>query len=312
MKPLNTRARAGGAGTSSPERATLPAIAPPIIDHAGPLLARYDALFCDVWGVVHDGHRAFEPACAALARFRAEQGPVLLVSNAPVPEARVAHMLDERAVPREAYDGIVTSGDIALTLMREAGYAKVHLIGPRARDATFFAEVTARDVAIAEAEAIVCTGLEDDEHETQEHYRARLAEAQQRGLPFVCANPDFVVDVGGRHYLCAGALADLYLELGGEVMWAGKPHASAYETALARAEAIFGRPIGLARILAVGDSVRTDIRGAVSFGIDALFVASGIHNSEVVHAGVIDTARLATLFKSPSARAVAAATHLEW
>lgn len=284
---------------------------PHIIDRAGDLLSRYEALFCDVWGVVHDGHRAFAAACTALDRFRANGGTVILVSNAPVPEARVMQMLDERAVPREAYDRIVTSGDIALARIASQGYQRVHCIGPRDRDAAFFEKVTAAEAAIDTAQAIVCTGLDDDENETAGTYRPLLERALARSLPFVCANPDFVVDVGGKHYLCAGAIADLYAHMGGAVFWAGKPHPSAYSAALAIAESLRGETIARSRLLVIGDSVRTDIRGAQDFGIDALFVASGIHHHEVIRAGRIDPAKLAQLFTPSAPSAIAAMTQLQ-
>lgn len=285
---------------------------PPILGHAGPLLARYGAVFSDVWGVVHDGHKAFAPACEALQRFRALGRPVILVSNAPVPEVRVRDMLDVRAVPRDAYDRIVTSGDIALAHMRARGYARVHYIGPRQRDATFFAAASAEDASLPQAEAVVCTGLDDDETETAETYRPLLEEARSRGLPFVCANPDFVVDVGGRHYLCAGALADLYAQLGGEVIWCGKPHPLAYETALVLAGELAATPLTPDGAIVIGDSLRTDITGARDFGSDALFVASGIHHHEVIVDGRIDPSHLARLFSGEAPAAAAAMTHLAW
>jgi HAD superfamily hydrolase (TIGR01459 family) len=243
---------------------------PPIVANAGPLLVNYDVLFCDVWGVLHDGHRAFEEACDALMRFRDQGGTVVLVSNAPVPKERVARMLDLRAVPREAWDDIVASGEIALRHVAERGYSRVFAIGPLDRDAATFERLKAERVPLHEAEAILCTGLNDDQSETVEDYRALLLDARARDLPFVCANPDLVVDVGGRQYVCAGAIADLYERLDGEVFWAGKPHANAYEAAQAAAEAKRGAAVARDRILAVGDSLRTDLKGAETAGIDAI------------------------------------------
>ncbi len=206
-------------------------VPPPILDHAGPLLAGYDVLFCDVWGVIHDGHRAFTEACDALTRFRQGGGTVILVSNAPVPKERVAAMLDLRAVPHDAYDDIVASGEIALSHIVEKGYARLYAIGPADRDAATFARLPSRPVALEEAQAILCTGLNDDRTETADDYREVLERARALRLPFVCANPDLVVDVGGRQFICAGAIADLYERMDGEVFWAGKPHANAYAAA---------------------------------------------------------------------------------
>lgn len=285
---------------------------PPILAHAGDLLSRYDVMFCDVWGVLHDGNRAFVEACDALLRFRAGGGTVILVSNAPVPGERVAVMLDSRAVPRDAYDGIVASGEIALRHIAEKGYTQLYCIGPRERDAATFSRIAASPAEIEEADAILCTGLNDDLNETADDYRPVLERAKARGLPFVCANPDLVVDVGGRQYLCAGAIADLYERMDGEVFWAGKPHANAYETAHAAAEAKRGANVERARIIAVGDSLRTDLKGAEAAGIDAIFVASGIHRDEAMGTDELDGSKLAVLFAPPAPRPIAVMDRLRW
>ena len=158
--------------------------APPILNRAGALLGRYDVLFCDVWGVVHNGITAYAGACAALKRFRNEGGTVILVSNAPVPKSRVADMLASRHVPRDAWDDIVSSGDIALTHVAERGFSKLFCIGPQDRDRALFTALTARSVALDEAEAIICTGLNDDRRETPETYRPMLEAAHALNLPF--------------------------------------------------------------------------------------------------------------------------------
>jgi HAD superfamily hydrolase (TIGR01459 family) len=285
---------------------------PPILERAGPLLQRYEVLFCDVWGVLHDGHRAFEEACEALRRFRAQGGTVILVSNAPVPKDRVAAMLDTRAVPRDAWDDIVASGEIALAHIAEKGYQRIFCIGPAVRDAATFARLSARSVPLQEAQAILCTGLTDDRTETEENYRELLLEARSLGLPLVCANPDLVVDVGGRQYVCAGAIADLYERLDGEVFWAGKPHANTYDAAHAAAEAIRNSPVSRSRILAIGDSLRTDLKGAQTAGIDAVFIASGIHRDETMGSGEIFPEKLAVLFAPPAPPAIAVMPRLAW
>ena len=285
---------------------------PPILAHAGELLARYDVLYCDVWGVLHDGHRAFAEACDALLRFRAGGGAVILVSNAPVPKERVAAMLDLREVPRAAWDDIVASGEIALRHIAEKGYARLYGIGPTDRDAATFAQLTAKLVPLEDAEAILCTGLNDDRTETADDYRDILVRARALSLPLVCANPDLVVDVGGRQYICAGAIADLYERMDGSVFWAGKPHANAYEAAYAAALAVHGRPLRHDRILAIGNSLRTDLKGAEAAGIDALFIASGIHRDETMGAGEISADRLALLFSPPAPPALAVMSKLVW
>jgi HAD superfamily hydrolase (TIGR01459 family) len=285
---------------------------PPILQHAAGLLAGYDVMFCDVWGVLHDGNRAFAAACDALLRFKAAGGTVVLVSNAPVPAEGVAAMLDYREVPREAYDAIVASGELALRHIAERGYKRIFCIGPADRDALTFSRLEADQVALEEADAILCTGLNDDRNETAADYRPLLETARGRNLPFVCANPDLVVDVGGRQYICAGAIADLYERMDGNVFWAGKPHANAYAAASAAAEALRGAPVPLERIIAVGDSLRTDLKGAEAAGIAAIFVASGIHRDETMGSATLSPAKLRALFAPPAPSAIAAMERLAW
>lgn len=286
--------------------------APPVRDAAGEVLSRYDVLFCDVWGVVHDGLNAFKDACDALQRFRKGGGTVVLVSNAPVPKSRVAAMLESRNVPQEAWDDIVSSGDIALDHVTKRGFARLYCVGPYDRDRALFEALTAQSVHLDEAEAIICTGLNDDLRETPEDYRPILAKAKTLGLPFVCANPDLVVDVGGALYYCAGALADIYEHMGGEVYWAGKPHLSAYETAHQKAEALRNTNVSRAKCLVIGDAIRTDLKGAENFGCDALFVASGIHRHETMEGKALSPAKLSALFRPGTPAAIAAMPGLKW
>ena len=285
---------------------------PPITTHAGDLMAHYDVVFCDVWGVVHDGLTAHIPACEALARFRTLGGTVILVSNAPVPREQVARMLDQRSVPRSAWDAIVSSGDIALDHIAAKGYGALHWIGPRDRDSALFDRLTTRQTSIADADAILCSGLNDDRIETAASYRPQLDQALARHLPFVCANPDLVVDVGRTHYLCAGAIADLYESMGGPVFWAGKPHASAYRAAFATAGRLRGTVVPPGRVLAIGDAIRTDLKAALGAGVGALFIAGGIHRQVAMTGAAIDPVKLAALFAAEPIPALAAMAQLRW
>lgn len=285
---------------------------PPILAHAGPLMANYDVIFCDVWGVVHNGVTAFEDACRALDRFRRKGGTVILVSNAPVPKQRVADMLESRHVPRTAWDDIVSSGDLALRHVEARNFERLYCIGPQDRDQALFSALRGQSVALDEAEAILCTGLNDDRHETPETYRSILERALERRVPFVCANPDLIVDVGGTLLYCAGAIADLYAHMGGEVYWAGKPYLSAYETAHAVAEALRDGNVDKARILVIGDALRTDIKGAQNYGCDALFIASGIHRHETVNGIDLSATKLADLFGPGAPPAIGAMLELAW
>src|SRR5215472_10039049 len=289
------------------------AMTPPIIAAAGPLLARYDVVFCDVWGVMHNGRRAYAEAGAALARFRAQGGTVILVSNAPIPASGVERVLEKTGVRRDAWDAIVSSGDIALSHIAEKGYRRMHWVGPSKRDYALYVRLGEPGASLAEAEAIVCTGLRDDRNETVASYRTLIEEGVARALPFVCANPDLIVDVGALQLPCAGSIAAEYERLGGHVFWAGKPHPAAYRTALALAGELRGAAPALGRILAIGDAVRTDLAAAQGLGVDGLFIAAGIHKEELLSGGAIDPARLAALFDPPhTPPAIAAMTQLAW
>lgn len=283
---------------------------PLIVESCAVLLERYDVLFCDIWGVVHDGHKAFAEANVALRAFRERGGTVVLVSNAPTPAGNVARVLDEKGVDRAAWDSIVSSGDLALSYIRAQGWSRLHHIGPERRDRAFFAELGGPSVAIADAEAMACTGLVDDRRETAEHYRSLLEVARDSQLTLVCANPDLVVHVGDELLVCAGALGALYETMGGQVFWAGKPYPISYQTALAEAARLRGAPVKPAQVLAIGDSIRTDLAAAAGAGVDALFIASGIHRDEAMDGGRVSAEALPRLFPGDGPPAVAAAAAL--
>ncbi len=291
-----------------------PAAVPPVIDSARDLLRRYDVVFCDVWGVVHDGITVHESAQDALRRFRDAGGIVILVSNAPVPKAQVAQTLDRMAFSRNAWDDIVSSGDIALRHVAQAGYERLYGVGPRDRDAGLFnALSTALTDVVHEAQAIICSGLNDHLREVPEDYDWLFKEGLARRMPFICANPDIIVGVGHTFQLCAGALGERYASLGGEVFWAGKPHANAYEAAHAAAQLVNGMPLDGLSTLVIGDALRTDLKGAQNAGLDALFIAGGIHREEVMPGGRIITGQLEAMFQAENAApAVAAMEQLAW
>ena len=283
---------------------------PAILEHAEPLLAGYDVLFCDVWGVVHNGRSAYVDGCTALHRFRQRGGTVILVSNAPRTAPIVDKILASKGVPGNCWDAIVSSGDLARHHATEMGFADVHHIGPD-RDLDVFDNSGLTRVTLGEAQAVFCTGLIHDRQETGEDYRERLAPALARATPFICANPDLVVDVGGDLLPCAGAVAKVYEDMGGDVFWAGKPYASAYGAAMAKAAQLRGSDVDKDRILAIGDSVRTDVAGAAAFGVDVLFIGQGIHRDLVMPSGYIDEPALTELFAGEPA-AIAAMPGLRW
>jgi len=248
---------------------------------------QYDVLLCDLWGCLHDGQRPFPAAVAALRAFRATGGTVLLLTNAPRPKPSVKAQLDGIGVPIDCYDDIVSSGDAAqYGLISGAVGRKVHHIGPQ-KDAVFFTDLSddlrrlAADeppvslVPLDQAEGIVCTGLFDDLTETPDDYRATLLYAKTQGLKLLCANPDIVVDLGATRLFCAGAIAQEYDRMGGQSLYFGKPHPPIYDLARRRLAALPGA-VDEPRLLAIGDGVTTDVQGALSEGIDVVFVAGGI------------------------------------
>jgi HAD superfamily hydrolase (TIGR01459 family) len=287
-----------------------------LTEHFSTLAPQYDAVLSDVWGVVHNGIEATPPAGEALTRFRQQGGAVSLISNAPRPGAQVIKMLDRMGVPREAYDAIVTSGDVTRDMVEKRAGEPFFLIGPE-RDHTIFTGLDAPFSTIEAARYVVCTGLFDDEIETPDTYRDLLGQLRARNLFFLCANPDIVVERGEKLVYCAGALADAYAELGGEVYYAGKPHRPLYDMALAevnRARKVraLGGGVALDRVLAIGDSVRTDLAGANSLGVDCLFVTAGIHAEELGHRDDPDPAAIAKMFAAAGKAPTAVTRKLVW
>ena len=290
--------------------------APLLTDHFSTLAPGYDAVLSDVWGVIHNGVAAFPAACEALARFRQDGGSVVLISNAPRPGAQVVRLLDHLHVPHETYDGITTSGDVTRSMVEKRPGERVFLIGPE-RDHTIFTGLDAPFSTAAEAQYVICTGLFDDEVETPEDYAGLLKELRARNHFMICANPDIVVERGDRLIYCAGAIADAYAELGGEVYYAGKPHRPLYdlalaETARARTARSLTAEVAKGRVLAIGDSVRTDLKGANDLGVDCLFVTAGIHAEELGHRDDPDMATLGEMFAVAGHAPKAVTRRLVW
>lgn len=275
------------------------------------LTERYDILLCDIWGVIHNGREAFPKACDALARFRAQGGEVILISNAPRPAAGVVAQLDALGVPREAISQVVTSGDATRKLLAARAPGPAWKIGPD-RDDPLYDGLGLQFSELEDAAFIACTGPFDDETETPEDYRERFVAAVARGLPMICANPDIVVQRGDQLIYCGGALAELYEALDGQVAMAGKPHAAIYELALAEAARLKGQPIDRKRVLCVGDGPRTDLRGANAQGLDALFIAAGIHGQEILAKGALDVAMMDHVFETEGVTAAWAMVELVW
>jgi HAD superfamily hydrolase (TIGR01459 family) len=252
----------------------------PIWSGIGAHASRYDAWLCDIWGVLHNGAAAFHGVAEACTQYRRGGGRVLLISNAPRPSSAVGPQLDKLGISRDAYDAILTSGDLTRDILsRVTSRQRILHIGPE-RDLGLFAGLDAALVDEADADVVVCTGLFDDTTETPASYRAQFDRLKARNLPMICANPDITVERGGQIIYCAGALAEAYHALGGDVQWFGKPYRAAYEAAQAEVARVAGRTIEPSRLLAIGDGVYTDIKGAAAFGIDSLYVASPIYLKE--------------------------------
>ncbi|MCU0802939.1 MAG: TIGR01459 family HAD-type hydrolase [Rhodobacteraceae bacterium] len=257
-----------------------------IISSLSDIAGRYDAVFCDLWGCLHNGVAPFPAAVAALQAYRAAGGVVLLLTNSPRPKSSVMRQLDTIGVPRDCYDEVVSSGDAAQhALVTGAVGRRVFHIGA-AKDQVFFtdfaedlamiaaSEPPIQQVPLAEAEGIVCTGLFDDQTETPDDYRAQFLLAKTRGLPMLCANPDLVVDMGDKRIYCAGALAQAYVAMGGQALYFGKPHPPIYDLARRRLSALMARDD--VPVLCIGDGIATDVQGGQSEGLDTLFVTGGL------------------------------------
>jgi len=271
-----------------------------------PLAPSYDAWLCDVWGVMHNGIEAFASAVEACRRFRDRGGTVLLLSNAPRPASAVAVQIDRYGVPRDAYDGILTSGDLTRKLIGERAHLRLFHLGPE-RDKPLFDGLDLKFVGPENADLVICSGLLNDDVETPADYTSMLEPLARRGVPMICANPDLNVERGSRIVYCAGSLAAEYERLGGSVTYAGKPHRPIYDMAFEKLAELRGEPVARERVLAVGDGLRTDIRGAANAGIDSVFIASAIHVT-----GELDAVTVEQLFSGCETRPVAALPALAW
>ena len=268
------------------------------ISNLSEITTHYDVVLSDVWGVLHNGVDAFPDACTALADARKAGATVVLITNSPRPSPGVIGQLRVLGVPDEAYDRIVTSGDVTRHLIAE-GPKKIFLLGPE-RDMPLFDGLDVEVVGADHADAIVCTGFFDDEKEVPEDYHDMLSAFQKRDVPFICANPDLVVERGHRIIPCAGAVAAYYEQLGGSTRIAGKPHRPIYEAALEAAQETRGG-FTADRVLAVGDGMPTDVRGAISQGLDLLYISAGIHVHEYTVNNQIDEAVMKAWLKSEGA-----------
>jgi len=257
-----------------------------IISSFADISDRYDAAFVDLWGCMHNGITAHPAAVAAMQAFRAKGGVVVLVTNSPRTWDSVAHQVSDFGIPEDAWDAIATSGDSARAAMyRGVVGQKLWFMGESPRDDDFFKPlkiiddpVDVQKVSLEEAEGIVCCGPFDTLADPSVN-RPEFLYAKEKGLRLLCANPDIVVDRGEVREWCAGALAALYTEMGGESLYFGKPHPAIYDLARRRINAL-GKSIPDSNIIAIGDGIRTDILGGLQEDLDTLFITGGLAAAE--------------------------------
>jgi len=283
----------------------------PVLDSIEDLGTRYRAWLVDIWGVMHNGRRAFPRAIEATRAFRAQGGIVVLLSNSPRPSRSVLDQLRRVGVPDDAYDATVTSGDLTRHELAKHKGATVFHLGPE-RDRPIFDGFDVKLGTQDDAELIVCSGLFDDETETPEDYTGLLRELAARKLPMICANPDHQVERGDQLVWCAGALAALYEQEGGPVVYAGKPYAPIYSLAFETIDALAEGTVPRDQVLVIGDGVHTDIAGATNLGIDSIFVASGLHAPSATGEDALGSDQLEALFAAEKKRPIGAMHALVW
>jgi HAD superfamily hydrolase (TIGR01459 family) len=274
------------------------------------ILPRYKAIFCDVWGVVHNGEWSFPEAAVALEKARGEGVAVVLVTNAPRRHDKIAEQLDSLGFPRAGYDRLVSSGDATRGMIAD-GPRRIFHIGSD-REKTVYEELEVELCEEFEASGIVCTGLFHDETETPADYIGMLRRMRARDLPMICANPDIKVERGRRQVYCAGAIAREYQQMGGRVALAGKPHQPIYDLAKREAEAVLGRAVAATEILAIGDGLLTDVKGAVNCGYDVLYISAGVHAKEYGEHGEPDPQKLTAWLSGNGVAPVATMPMLAW
>lgn len=275
------------------------------------IASNYKGVLSDIWGVVHNGVAHNKEAVQALAKFRADHGPVILITNAPRPNGPILEQLDNLGVPRECYDAVVTSGDVSRGVIIEVGKTKLYHLGPD-RDLPLYDGLDVELAGQDAAEVICCTGLWNDATETPDDYDDMLKDFAKRKLPFICANPDLVVDKGGKMIYCAGALAERFAVYGGEPIMVGKPCGPIYDASLSELTKANGGEVNRDEILIIGDSLPTDMRGAHHQKLDAIFITAGIHAADFGPSDAPDTERVQHRLDHEDVQAVGFMPSLAW
>lgn len=273
-----------------------------IIPSIDDIADRYDAVLCDVWGVLHNGRRAYPAACAALQRLKRAGKHVVLITNVPKPRGPIPGQLDHAGVPRDAWDAIVTSGDAIRAELAARAPGPMFKIGPDDYDRTLWEGLGLQQAPLKDAAFFAISGLNRDD-ETPADYTDVLKEARARDLVMLCANPDIIVQWGDKMIWCAGAIARDYEALGGNVVMAGKPYPPIYELAYRELDTVAAKTIEKSRILCIGDGVPTDVAGAQAQGLGCLFIASGMHGEALWTNGVADAAKIDAALAQENVRA---------
>ena len=281
------------------------------LDGLSEIAPRYDVVLSDIWGVVHNGIAAHPTAVEALVNYRRGGGRVVLISNAPRPSGPIIEMMDGFGVSHEAYDDVVTSGDATRVILEGYRGKTVHYVGPPKENDSLFEGLDITIGAAENARAVVVTDLDTDD-DTPDMYNNRITLWLSRNLPLIAANPDRVVEHGDRLIYCGGALADLYEARGGMIVMVGKPYKPIYAEALRLAEKAAGHAVDRTRILAIGDSVRTDAIGAAGAGLDLLFITGSIHAAELDAFGKPDPKAVAALVTPSGANVAGFMPKLSW
>lgn len=266
-----------------------------IINEFSDIADQFDAVLCDVWGVIHNGKRLYDGVKAPLVQFKQAGKPVILLTNAPRPPQDVKIQVGGMGLDTDCYDDIVTSGYVTQTLIDDLGDKPIFHLGPE-RDRSLLQKQLGQLTALEEAKAVVCTGLFDDTYETPDHYNEMLSDIAERQLPFITANPDLVVDRNGTMIYCAGALAKRLSELGGKPILSGKPYSAVYEKSLEVIAEQAGKDIPKEKILCIGDGLMTDVKGALDNDFPCLFVFGGIHKADILPNGSYSEAGAQSLF----------------
>ena len=283
----------------------------PVLHSIAEIARNYDAWLVDLWGVLHNGERAIESAVHACERYRDEGGIVILLSNAPRPWPSVREQIEQYGVPSNIDDGIVTSGDVTRAMIAANAGRKFFHLGPD-RDIPLFDGLNINKVQPEQADIVVLTGFYDDTNETPEDYRQLLTRLMSLELPMICANPDIKVERGADVIYAAGAIAALYEEMGGQIVYAGKPYRPIYDLATAKINELAGRDIPPEQILAIGDGINTDIKGAIDAGIAPLFIPSGVHVEGHSPEVPLSSTEVSNIFKDKGFRPIASLMQLIW